>query len=83
MPTLSKLGYKQEIQGVWFGFFAPAGVPPEVVQALVPALERTVKNASIAARLQSLGIIQEWSPPPGSPPTSRRSTRPSANSIAS
>jgi tripartite-type tricarboxylate transporter receptor subunit TctC len=62
VPTLSKLGYKQEIQGVWFGFLAPAGVPPEVVQALAPALERSVKNAAIAARLQPLGIIQEWQP---------------------
>ena len=62
VPTLSKLGYKQEIQGVWFGFFAPAGVPPEVAQTLVPALERTVKNPAIAARLQPLGISQEWSP---------------------
>jgi tripartite-type tricarboxylate transporter receptor subunit TctC len=63
VPTLSKLGYKQEIQGVWFGFFAPAGVPPEVAQVLVPALERTVKNPAIAARLQPLGIIQDWAPP--------------------
>ena len=63
VPTLSKLGYRQEIQGVWFGWFAPAGVPPDVVQALVPALERTVKNPAIAARLQPLGISQEWSPP--------------------
>ncbi|MBC7467970.1 MAG: tripartite tricarboxylate transporter substrate binding protein [Ramlibacter sp.] len=62
VPTLSKLGYKQEIQGVWFGFFAPAGVPPEVAQTLVPALERSVKNPAIAARLQPLGISQEWSP---------------------
>lgn len=62
VPTLSKLGYKQEIQGVWFGFFAPAGVPPEVAQALLPALERTVKNGAIAARLLPLGIVQEWQP---------------------
>jgi len=63
VPTLSKLGYKQELQGVWFGFFAPAGMPPEVALALVPALERSVKNPAIAARLQPLGLIQEWGPP--------------------
>jgi tripartite-type tricarboxylate transporter receptor subunit TctC len=62
VPTLSKLGYKQELQGVWLGFFAPAGVPPEVTQAVLPALERTVKNPAIAARLQPLGIVQEWVP---------------------
>ncbi|MDB5942643.1 MAG: tripartite tricarboxylate transporter substrate binding protein [Ramlibacter sp.] len=62
VPTLGKLGYKQELQGVWFGFFAPAGVPAEVTQALLAALEKTVKNPAIAARLLPLGIVQEWQP---------------------
>jgi tripartite-type tricarboxylate transporter receptor subunit TctC len=62
VPTLGKLGYKQELQGVWFGFFAPAGVPPDVAQALTQALEQTARNPAIAARLQPLGIAQEWQP---------------------
>lgn len=64
VPTLPELGYKQGILGVWFAFFAPAGVPAEVVQALVPALERTARNPAITARLQPMGIVQDWLAPP-------------------
>lgn len=62
VPTLSDLGYPQEIQGVWLAFFAPAGVPADVVPALLPALEKAARNPAIAARLQPLGILQEWVP---------------------
>jgi tripartite-type tricarboxylate transporter receptor subunit TctC len=63
VPTLAELGYKQDILGVWLAFFAPAGVPPEVVQALVPALERAARNPATVAQLQALGILQDWLPP--------------------
>jgi tripartite-type tricarboxylate transporter receptor subunit TctC len=62
VPTLGKLGYKQELLGVWFGFFAPAGLPPEVAQALLPALQKATRNQQIAARLLPLGITQDWVP---------------------
>lgn len=60
VPTLGQLGYRQEIQGVWFGFFMPAGVPKNIVNTIVPALEKVVRNPDIAARLQPMGIMQEW-----------------------
>jgi tripartite-type tricarboxylate transporter receptor subunit TctC len=60
IPTLGQLGYKQEIQGVWFGFFMPAGVPKNVVDTVLTALEKVVRNPDIAARLQPMGIVQEW-----------------------
>lgn len=63
VPTLTRLGYKQDFLGIWFGFFAPAGVPPEVTQALVPALQKATENPAIAARLLPLGIVQDWEPP--------------------
>lgn len=62
VPTLTQLGYRQDLLGVWFGFFAPAGVPPEVAQALVPALEKATQDAAVARRLLPLGIVQEWEP---------------------
>jgi tripartite-type tricarboxylate transporter receptor subunit TctC len=64
VPTLSKLGYKQDILGVWFGVFAPAGTPPEVVQALLPVLAKATENPAIAQRLLPLGIVQDWEPAP-------------------
>jgi tripartite-type tricarboxylate transporter receptor subunit TctC len=63
IPTLLELGYKQNLPGVWFGFFAPAGVPAEVVQVLVPAIEKAVREPAIASRLLGLGIVQDYAAP--------------------
>jgi tripartite-type tricarboxylate transporter receptor subunit TctC len=62
VPTLSKLGYPQEILGVWFAWMLPAGTPPEVAQALVPALQKAARNPAISSRLLPIGIVQEWEP---------------------
>jgi tripartite-type tricarboxylate transporter receptor subunit TctC len=63
IPTLAQLGYSQPLFGIWVGFFAPAGVPPEVPGVLVPALERAVNAREVAAKLAPLGIVPEWGPP--------------------
>ena len=63
IPTLAELGYSEPLFGIWTAFFAPAGVPPEVVNALVPALERAITASSVAARLKPLGIEPEYAPP--------------------
>src|SRR4029450_11932734 len=34
LPTLTKLGYRQNLLGVWLAFFAPAGVPADVTKTL-------------------------------------------------
>jgi tripartite-type tricarboxylate transporter receptor subunit TctC len=63
IPTLAELGYSEPLFGIWTAFFAPAGVPPEVVNTLVPALERAITATSVAARLKPLGIVPEYAPP--------------------
>jgi tripartite-type tricarboxylate transporter receptor subunit TctC len=63
VPTLTRLGYKQDLLGIWFGFFAPAGVPSEVVQTLVPALQKAAENQAISDKLLPLGIVQEYESP--------------------
>lgn len=63
IPTLSELGFAQNLIGLTFAFFAPAGVPPEVVGVLVPAVERVVKDPAIAAKLLPLGMVQDYVPP--------------------
>lgn len=63
VPTLAELGYSQQLFGVWNGFFAPAGVPPEVTRVLVPALERAIRSPELAARLKPVGIAAEYLPP--------------------
>src|SRR4029434_6237972 len=63
IPTLPQLGYRQNLLGVWFGFFAPARVPAEVTKALVSAIEKAVKEPAVASKLANLGIVQDYQPP--------------------
>jgi tripartite-type tricarboxylate transporter receptor subunit TctC len=63
VPTLGELGYNEPLFGVWVAFFAPAGVPPEVTNTLVPALERAVKSPAIAAKLKPLGMVLDYASP--------------------
>jgi tripartite-type tricarboxylate transporter receptor subunit TctC len=63
IPILTDLGYNQTVYGVWYGFFAPAGVSKEVLAALVPAIEKAVKEPRYVAKLGALGMIQDYVPP--------------------
>ncbi|HEY5898873.1 MAG TPA: tripartite tricarboxylate transporter substrate binding protein [Burkholderiales bacterium] len=63
VPTLQEVGYSQPLFGIWTGFFGPAGLPSEVTNVLVPALERAVRSPEIAARLKTFGIVADWAPP--------------------
>jgi tripartite-type tricarboxylate transporter receptor subunit TctC len=60
VPTLAKLGYRQDLLGVWFAWMVPAGVPDNVVQELTAALHKATRNGEIAARLQPFGLVQDW-----------------------
>jgi tripartite-type tricarboxylate transporter receptor subunit TctC len=62
VPTLTRLGYRQDMLGIWFGFFAPAGVPAEVTQALGPALQKAAENKAVADRLLPMGIVLDYEP---------------------
>jgi tripartite-type tricarboxylate transporter receptor subunit TctC len=63
IPTLAELGYSEPLFGVWTAFFAPAGVPAEVTNTLVPALERAINAPAVAARLKPLGILPDYAGP--------------------
>jgi tripartite-type tricarboxylate transporter receptor subunit TctC len=63
VPTLMELGYPQELLGIWFAFFAPWDLPPEVKAALVSAIERVAKDPSVAAKIGNLGMVQVFESP--------------------
>ena len=63
IPTLIQLGQRQNLVGLWQGFFAPSGVPAEVTAALTPAIERVVKDPATATKLAPHGIVLEYLPP--------------------
>jgi tripartite-type tricarboxylate transporter receptor subunit TctC len=63
VPMLTQLGYPQNVHGVWYAFFAPAGIPQEISAALIPAIEKAVKEPGIVAKLAPLGMVQDYVPP--------------------
>ena len=63
IPTLRQLGYQQDLLGVWFAYFVPAGVPSQITETLVSAIEKVVKDPTISSKLAPLGMIQEFELP--------------------
>ena len=63
IPTLTQLGYKQNLLGVWSAFFAPAGVSSEVSKTLISALEKVMKDPAVGSRLANLGMVADYEQP--------------------
>ena len=61
VPTITEAGYKQGLPGVWFGLYAPAGIPEDVKRVLVPAVEKAVKNTK--TKIEQLGNLCEYKSP--------------------
>ncbi len=54
-PGMAEAGVKGYDFSFWFGLFAPAGVPPEVTQALFDASVAALKDPEVKARLEKSG----------------------------
>jgi tripartite-type tricarboxylate transporter receptor subunit TctC len=63
VPTLTELGYKQGMISAWFGFYAPAGIPEDVKNTLVSAIEKAIKNPELKAKTEKLGFIVDYKSP--------------------
>ncbi len=61
IPTITELGYKQDLPLTWWGLWAPAGIPEEARKVLVPAMEKAVKLTK--SRVDQLGNICEYRSP--------------------
>lgn len=57
VPTLDEQGLKGVQSGGWFGVFAPAGTPPEIVQTLSSKLAAQLARPEVHARMQSAGVL--------------------------
>jgi tripartite-type tricarboxylate transporter receptor subunit TctC len=55
IPTMTELGYKQDLLTAWMALFAPAGLPEEVKKVLVPAIEKAIKNPELKAKIEKMG----------------------------
>jgi tripartite-type tricarboxylate transporter receptor subunit TctC len=56
LPTLDASGLRGYDLVTWFGFGAPAGTPPEVVQRLRDEFARAAAEPSVKARLKEAGL---------------------------
>ena len=63
VPTTVEAGLPQLQGGAWFGLFAPAGTPRDVVAWLNRAAKETFEAADVRARLQSQGALLPLGPP--------------------
>ena len=56
VPSITEFGYKEFDVYTWFGFFAPAGTPPDVVSKLNAAINRAMASAEVVDRFAQLGM---------------------------
>ena len=55
VPTLHELGFKGFDVSSWFGLFAPAGTPPEVIAKLNAEMNKGMRSPAGLEKLQFLG----------------------------
>ena len=55
MPTIAEQGFPGFEFGTWFGFFAPAATPPEVVKKLEAAVLQALQSDAVKERLDAVG----------------------------
>lgn len=56
VPSITEFGYKEFDDYTWFGFFAPAGTPPAIVEKLNAALNRAMESADTVEKFAQLGM---------------------------
>ena len=56
VPSITEFGYKEFDDYTWFGFFAPAGTPNDVVVKLNAALNRAMASPEVIERFAQLGM---------------------------
>jgi tripartite-type tricarboxylate transporter receptor subunit TctC len=56
VPTLREAGYNDAEYPIWFGVFAPAGTPREIVDTLNTELRKTLQLPALQEKLANLGV---------------------------
>ena len=63
VPTLDEQGLKGFDVSNWFGIYAPAGTPPDVVSRVSTAFNEALKEPEMQKRLSQLGATPTGSTP--------------------
>jgi len=63
VPTTGEAGISGADSPLWFGLWAPAGTPPEIVQKISTDVRRALADPGVKEKLQNLGNdVMEMSP---------------------
>jgi len=63
VPTFTEQGFPEIVADEWFGFFAPAKTPANVIAAASTAIQAALKDKTVAEGLLSVGLIAHGSSP--------------------
>jgi len=63
IPTMTELGYKKDLIPSWFAMYAPGGLPDDVTRALVPAVEKAIKNSELKAKTEKMYFVVDYRSP--------------------
>ena len=63
VPTMTELGYKQDLAYTWFAVYAPSGLPEEVKKLLIPAVEKAIKNPEYKIKFERMRLLVEYKSP--------------------
>lgn len=56
VPTIAESGYPDFEASIWFGFFAPAGVPPAITAKLVLAVQAGLADPEVQSKMREQGV---------------------------
>ncbi len=63
VPTLAESGFPSILAENWYGLYAPAGTPKEVIARLYGELDRTIHSPDVREKLTAQGAeIREYTP---------------------
>ena len=57
LPTVAESGVPGYSAGSWYGYFAPAGTPPEVINKLNAAIKKAAQTPAFKSRVESEGLM--------------------------
>lgn len=57
LPTVSESGVPGYSAGSWYGYFAPAGTPPEVINKLNAVIKKSAQSTAFKNRVESEGLV--------------------------
>lgn len=57
LPTVAESGVPGYSAGSWYGYFAPAGTPPDVINKLNAAIKKSAQSPAFKTRVEGEGLV--------------------------